>query len=231
MFIFFDLDDTLGDHQTAVELAVSVFHQRFAQDLTLSGAEFLKSWREISDNTNELYLQGKMSLIEIRREHMREVFADTGRDLSTEEADDRFQVYLEHYEANWKPFDDVVPCLDRLSNDNLGLISNGDFEQQHRKLKQAQLKDRFSTIVISSEIGVHKPTPKIFLEACRRAKVDPRDAFYVGDSFNMDVLPSRAVGMTGVWLNRKDLPLPNLDAPVIKSLYECEKLWPRNSLP
>jgi len=224
MFVFFDIDATLVDHDKAAEMAASKFLQHFAHLLPYSHeAKFLKAWHEVSDRHNDLYFRGEVSLIEQRRNRMRELFAHAEPVLSGEEADTRFQVYLEHYESNWNLFDDVLPCLDSLTRIPLGLISNGDLEQQLRKLKQTNLDGRFSTIMVSSEIGVSKPKPEIFLEACRRAGVSPESCIYVGDRLDVDALASRAVGMKGVWLNRKELPMPNLSVPVISTLSELER--------
>jgi putative hydrolase of the HAD superfamily len=222
MFIFFDIDATLVDHDKAAEMAASKFLQHFAYLLPYSQAKFLKMWHEVSDRHNDLYFQGEVSLIQ-RRNRMRELFAHAESVLSGEEADARFQVYLEHYESNWNLFDDVLPCLDSLAHIPLGLISNGDLEQQRRKLKQTNLDHRFSTIIVSSQIGVSKPKPEIFLEACRRAAVSPKACVYIGDRLDIDALASRAVGMKGVWLNRKKLPTPNLAVPVISTLSELER--------
>lgn len=223
MFIFFDIDATLVDHEKAAEMAASKFFQYFVRLLPYSPAEFLKEWHKVSDKHNDLYFQGKVSLLEQRRNRVRELFAHTKPALSAEEADARFQVYLEHYESNWTLFDDVIPCLNSLAHISLGLISNGDSEQQRRKLKQTNLEGRFSTVVVSSEIGVSKPKEEIFLEACRRADVSPQDCIYVGDHLDVDVLASRAVGMKGVWLNRKELPMPDLAVPAITTLSELER--------
>lgn len=181
MYLFFDIDATLVDHQKASELAAAKFLQSFAHLLPYCQVEFLRIWHEVADRHHDLYVQGKVSLIAQRRNRMRELFAPSEPNLSDREADFRFQLYLEHYESNWTLFDDVLPCLDRLAHMRLGLISNGDLEQQRKKLKQTGLTERFLTILISSEIGIGKPAPEIFLEACRRAEVNPEDCLYVGD--------------------------------------------------
>jgi len=43
---------------------------------------------------------------------------------------------------------------------------------------------------------------------------------YVGDSLENDVLAAQAVGMQSIWLNREELPAPQVAVPVIKNLYE-----------
>jgi len=62
-------------------------------------------------------------------------------------------------------------------------------------------------VVFSSEVGVRKPQPEIFLLALERIGVDPLDAMYVGDRLETDVQGAANVGMTTVqalWFNADD---------------------------
>src|SRR4030095_1829762 len=231
MFIFFDIDATLVDHEKAAEIAVARFLQSFAHVLPYSQVEFLKTWHEVADRHNDLYFQGKVSLLAQRRNRMREIFARSEPHLADTEADFRFQLYLEHYESNWKLFDCVLLCLAPLTHMRLGLISNGDMEQQRKKLKQTGLADRFSPVLISSEIGIGKPAPEIFLEADRKSVVSPEECVYVGDRLDVDVFASRAIGMEGVWLNRYKTPIPDSPVPVVSTLEELEQLLPSMGSP
>jgi putative hydrolase of the HAD superfamily len=224
-FIFFDIDGTLVDHEKAAEVAASRFFRHFAHILPGSReAQFLIAWHEVSERHNDLYFQGEVTLIEQRRNRMRELFASEGSVFSNAEADSRFQVYLKYYEANWTLFDDVIPCLDELKHSSKGLISNGNLEQQLRKLKRTRLENRFSPIIVSSEMGTAKPKPDIFLKACQRAGVSPEDCVYVGDRLEIDVWPSCSAGMKGIWLNRKNLPMPTVPVPMISTLSELANL-------
>jgi hypothetical protein len=49
-------------------------------------------------------------------------------------------------------FPDVSPCLDRLSSCTLGIISNGQVEQQRQKLTQTGFANRFERIAISGRM-------------------------------------------------------------------------------
>jgi putative hydrolase of the HAD superfamily len=73
-------------------------------------------------------------------------------------------------------------------------------------------------MVFSEDVGLGKPAPSIFLEACRRAGEDPLQCAHVGDNVEADVIPSRAMGMRGVCLDRSGSL--KLDAPLITSLAE-----------
>lgn len=59
--------------------------------------------------------------------------------------------------------------------------------------------------VFSVELGLCKPDPRIYLEACRRLGVAPRDCLYVGDGGSHELTGAAAVGMTPVRLSAPDL--------------------------
>jgi putative hydrolase of the HAD superfamily len=131
---------------------------------------------------------------------MRALFAP--RLLSDAEADARYGLYQHHYRQSWSLYADVMPCLDVLSGCSLGVVSNGGGDKQRAKLRATAIDKLFSLIIISEEVGIAKPDPAIFLEACRRAGMSPESCAYVGDSLAEDALPSRAAGLCGFWLRR-----------------------------
>src|SRR4029453_19439083 len=94
MYLFFDIDATLVDHKKASELAAAKFLQSFAHLLLYSQVEFLRIWHEVADRHNDLYFQGKVSLLAQRRNRMREIFARSDPDLAATEADSHSQLLL-----------------------------------------------------------------------------------------------------------------------------------------
>lgn len=50
-----------------------------------------------------------------------------------------FDSYLCGYEAGWKPFSDVEPALQQLTHLRLGIVTNGDSEQQRAKISALAL--------------------------------------------------------------------------------------------
>lgn len=52
----------------------------------------------------------------------------------------------------------------------------------------------FKSVVLSSVFGKRKPDPAIYLEAARRAGVDPAHCAYIGDNLKRDVSGTRAAG-------------------------------------
>ena len=101
-------------------------------------------------------------------------------------------------------YDDVVPCLDRLTESGfrLAVISNWD-NSLHRALRSFGLSDYFEVVIASLEEGVEKPDPALFHIALERLGVDPGDAAHVGDSPIDDLQGARNVGMRGFLIDRE----------------------------
>jgi len=77
----------------------------------------------------------------------------------------------------------------------LGILSNTITEREIPEwLEEDGLSKYFPTVVLSSIFGRRKPDPAIYLEAARRAAVDPARSAYVGDNPSRDVPGSRRAG-------------------------------------
>jgi HAD superfamily hydrolase (TIGR01549 family) len=101
-------------------------------------------------------------------------------------------------------FDDVLPALEVLrASHRLALISNGLRRDQRLKLDRLGLNDYFDVCVISEEIGVTKPDPRIFAHALEALGVDAGAALHAGDNPHHDVAGARDHGMRAVWVNRR----------------------------
>jgi putative hydrolase of the HAD superfamily len=128
----------------------------------------------------------------------------------------------------------VQPCLDALSDHALGIVSNGSARQQRMKLEQTGILSRFAVVVGSEDVGEGKPSPAIFLAACRQLGRRPEECVYVGDRLAADARASAAVGMRGIWLDRGRSGTP-CGVEVIHSLADLPAklglpeapVWPR----
>jgi len=79
----------------------------------------------------------------------------------------------------------------------LGVVSNSDGRVE-AALEAAGLREYFEVVIDSALAGVEKPDPAIFHAALAALDVAPRDALYVGDLYDVDVLGARAAGMDAV---------------------------------
>lgn len=85
----------------------------------------------------------------------------------------------------------------------LGLLSNWD-ERLEDLLGGLGIIEYFDHRVISCQVGVEKPHPRIFAEALRQAGNSPEQILHVGDSYEWDIEPARLSGMHTLWINADD---------------------------
>lgn len=97
----------------------------------------------------------------------------------------------------------------RAMGHRLAVISNADGRVEGL-IQDAGIHDFFEFILDSAVEGVEKPDPEIFLRACRRMGVEPRESLYVGDLYPVDVKGARSAGMEALLLD----PMGRLDYPV-----------------
>lgn len=198
--IFFDIDGTLIDHASASAAASVRLHDQFAAEIPFSRAEFPAIWETALMKHFNRFCRGEISIWEQRRARIRDVFANP--ELSDDEAIARYYIFIKQYEALTQPYVDAAPVLKQLAGKRLGIISNGAREQQIGKLQRAGLLHHFSVMVFSEDVGLGKPAPVIFLEACRRAGENPGDCIQVGDDITCDIEGAAAAGITPIWLDR-----------------------------
>ncbi len=75
-----------------------------------------------------------------------------------------------------------------------GLISNSIGEGRYDRSLFPEL---FDAVVISAEVGVHKPQPEIYRLGAERAGVEPHECVFV-DDLRENCEGAEAVGMTAV---------------------------------
>jgi FMN phosphatase YigB (HAD superfamily) len=93
----------------------------------------------------------------------------------------------------------------------LGLLSNFDSAATGLKILTTHgLGAYFRPIHISEAIRYRKPRREAFLHTAEAMGVAPRDVLFIGDTFALDVVGAKGVGMDAVWFDRRENP-PELD--------------------
>ncbi|MCG8637963.1 MAG: HAD family hydrolase [Desulfobacterales bacterium] len=199
--LFFDIDNTLLDNDSAQSAAaMSIYNQNQQLQDLYAEEEFPGIWNETAEKYFRQYATGGLSFQQQRRARIKEIFRNT---LDDREADTVLKDYQAAYEENWQLYYDVLPVLEKYRDVPKGIISNGDGAQQREKLKKTGIDHYFSTVVISGDIGIFKPDPRIFLHAVEKAGMEPSRCWYIGDKVVTDAKAAMDSGLTGVWLNRK----------------------------
>src|ERR671915_155009 len=88
-----------------------------------------------------------------------------------------------------------------------GLLSNS---MGTARYDRASFPELFDGVVISGEVGLHKPQPEIFLLGAERAGVEPEECVFV-DDLRQNCEGAEAVGMTAILHRGADRTLPELE--------------------
>ncbi|MEW6070603.1 MAG: HAD-IA family hydrolase, partial [Candidatus Thermoplasmatota archaeon] len=104
----------------------------------------------------------------------------------------------------------VLNCI-KTRKIHLGLISDVDDWYLYKQLVSLGIFKLFDSITTSEEVGVRKPSEKIFKIALKKARCKPKNAIYVGDSIERDILGAKAVGMIPIFFSN------NLNSSAAKS--------------
>ena len=105
--------------------------------------------------------------------------------------------HLEH------PYPDAIPALETLRKLGypLGIIANQSPGLEDR-LERWGLRDYFTVVASSAELGMEKPDPAIFHAALQMAHCLPENAVMVGDRLFNDIVPAHDLGFNTAWVRR-----------------------------
>jgi len=86
------------------------------------------------------------------------------------------------------------------------LLTNGITVIQKARLAASPIRNWIDRMIISQEVGVSKPDPRIFTLALE--ELDPSEALMIGDGTGSDVLGANNAGVDVCWFNPKGKALP-----------------------
>ena len=229
--VFLDWDDTIGDFHGAADLALAQMYEKYQLDR---------------------YFASLDEFVGLYKPHNQELWAKYGEDKVTKEylSLDRFLFPLMH--GSLYPNGEtaqVIRLAMTMSDDFLALttahfsllpgaedivrylaekypltiVTNGFIEVQYEKFDKSGLKDCFSHIVLSEEVGCQKPNPRIFEEALRLNGLSADEVVMVGDSWYSDIQGAINAGIDQIWVTDH---LSDDCAPTytVKSLEEIKSI-------
>ena len=109
------------------------------------------------------------------------------------------------------------------------LLSNAQSCFTVDELRATRLYDFFDGIVISSDIGVKKPSPLAFEIAFERFNITSENSIYIGNDMRDDILGASRVGMKSIYINTlQSGSYPDLNLPrpsyTVKNHKEMKEL-------
>lgn len=204
--VFFDLDNTLCDSDTAWNIAQSeTFQLLHKQYPDISEETLAKAWSTVHQRLFQQLDAGKCAMADVRDSRFPCLFTELG--LPQGPMTDKLNDFLSsRYLTSLRLYDDVT-ILEELHAYHVGIITNGAHDEhtdsQLSKVRHLGLSERIQSLTISGEIGVRKPNLEIFKVACERGGVLFKEGLFVGDSVENDIVGANRAGMTSVFINRK----------------------------
>ncbi|WP_315095028.1 HAD family hydrolase [uncultured Cellulomonas sp.] len=221
--VLFDIDDTLVDTRGAFGHSLAAVARRYLPDLpTGRYPELVSVWRADAGGHYAAYTRGEVGYVEQRRARTDELHASFGGPVLDDEGFAAWdELFLAAFEDAWTAHPDVEVVVDKLLGAGIavGALSNASVELQSAKLERVSLLDRVPMLVGVDTLGVGKPDPRVFLEACRLLGTAPERTVYVGDELDVDARAAVAAGLVGVWLDRpgeRRLPVSPEDLAVAR---------------
>ncbi|WP_428526411.1 phosphoglycolate phosphatase [Roseibium sp.] len=124
-----------------------------------------------------------------------------------------YEDFLEYYAANiavhTRPFDGVIPALDRFRADGwkLAVCTNKTERLTLPLLAALEMTDHFEAVVGGDTFAVSKPHAEPVLGAIKRAGGTPEGSIMIGDSVT-DIKAARAAGIPVVAVDFGYTPVP-----------------------
>ncbi|MEM1334150.1 MAG: HAD-IA family hydrolase [Actinomycetota bacterium] len=226
--VLFDLDHTLLDSDTSLSEA----YVAATASVGLADPESLRArFAEINDALWREVEQGRLCPDDVktrRFEQLLEVAEVVGdRTALASQMAEAFVVGLiEHGEL----YDGALELLDAVSDRPTALVTNGIGRVQRGRLERLGIGDAFDAVVISGELDVAKPDPRIFDRALSSLGDPARSTTaMVGDNWGSDVVGASAAGLQAVWFDRHGATPPDEPAGVVRcdTLAEVQRVLTR----
>ncbi|WP_307793696.1 HAD family hydrolase [Actinotalea soli] len=203
--VLFDIDDTLVDTRGAFGAALTEIVTTYLPQAASRRDEVLAHWRADVDGHYARYTRGELGYREQRMARANALHAEFGGAVLDEA---RYRAWDEVFEKGfssaWTAHAEAAAAVDALISGGIsvGALSNADVAYQTGKLERVGLGARVPMLVGVDTLGVGKPDPAVFLEACRRLGTVPSRTAYVGDELDVDARAAVGAGLLGVWVDR-----------------------------
>ncbi len=196
--IIFDADDTLFDFRkserdafknTMVEFNIEYdenYHLKIYSDINTA------IWKEFED--------GLITQKELKVERFKRLSDKLNIDFDEVEF---AKSYMKHLSFASFLYDNSMDLIESLhKNYRLSIITNGLTEVQDNRIRKSAIAKYFENIVISEEVKVSKPDPKIFELTLNNMKyTDKSKILMVGDSLTSDIQGGINFGIDTCWFN------------------------------
>ncbi|EGT3617265.1 noncanonical pyrimidine nucleotidase, YjjG family, partial [Clostridium perfringens] len=196
--IIFDADETLFDFKKSEREAFKNTMLKF--DIEYDKNYHLKIYKEINTGIWKEFEQGLITQEKLKIER----FKRLSDKLNIKFDEINFaKSYMEHLADASFLFDDSIDLIENLNKSyKLSIVTNGLTSVQDKRIRKSTIAKYFDAIVISEEILIAKPDPKIFEYTLKHMNFsDKSKVLMVGDSLTSDIQGGINFGVDTCWYN------------------------------
>lgn len=220
-YYLIDIDRTLWDFDANSESAIHTLIDRHPRLSSVIEDKhlFFEKYDILNHKLWAQYEKGEISKDTLRWLRFHVAFELYG--ICDEEFSKQFgEEYLQQMICEKKLIPGAKSMLERISSigGKMAVLSNGFKEVQYYKLERSGIRDFFSDIIISEEVGYQKPDPNIFRIALERLcgytqQENPKGwdeakehTLMIGDDYTNDIEGAQAFGIDQFFYNPKKRP-------------------------
>ncbi len=193
--LLFDLDETLHDRSGSLPSFLENQYERFSAQISpIALDEYVSVFLELDQG-------GRVWKDVVYAEMIRLFQLSLSIEVLLHDYVTRYPIFALSFPGVTTFFAQLPPELP------IGLLSNGRTLFQRAVLDAIALTSAFTQIGISEQEGLRKPDPGFFLRVTERLSVRPEEVLFVGDNYDHDILPARALGMQTIRKRTGDVAL------------------------
>lgn len=204
-WIFLDADGTLYDFEAAETVALAAAFSAITG--RYDPVTYLPAHRAVNTAIWAELERGAITSARLPYERFHRLFRVLGLVLPVSTVEDTAERYITELARCAQLLPGALEAIRALASGHaLVLLTNGLSRVQRPRIAASPLAPYFRAIVVSDELGVAKPDPRIFEAACAAAGAgvtveEKRDMLMVGDSLGSDIAGGRAFGIDTCWFD------------------------------
>ena len=213
--IFIDWDDTIGDFSNAAMKSLRAMYDKhdlaacytdFQQFFDVYEVHNLDLWRRYGlDRVTKDYLEFDRMFYPLSMAAKPLPQGDCIR-LAQEMQEEHLRMTTQFFSL-LPDAEEIVRYLAKKYP--LVVLSNGFVSVQYQKIERSGLRECFTDIVLSEEVGCQKPNPRIYEIALERGGWKAEEVLMIGDSWTSDIQGAIAAGIDQLWIHEGETELPS----------------------
>ena len=200
--VFIDLDDTLFDFPKAERNALDKSIRYFGYKGDFD--RIRRRYKVINDKLWEDLEKGLTTTAKLKLDRFVKLIEECNLDYDPQEFCNKYTEFLGQGFYLIEGAEQLCKYL-KSKGYKVVIVTNGIKSVQHSRLEGSGIKDYIDDIVISEEVGVSKPDPKIFdIAMDKLGHSSKEDIIMIGDSLTSDMRGAVNAGIDACWLNMKN---------------------------